>query len=310
MADLSIGDAVGAGFGLIRRKPLTVIAWGLARMAFSGVVIALYAPFYLLLFGMLARRAVSGPASPTDMQAFTAQAMQYQALGYLVGLLGAMLAVVLYCAVFRAEIHPERGRFAYLRVGAPEMFLFLLAVGAYIALVVGLVVLMIPVGIVIGILAATRAVAAAVIVGVLVGLAVVVALIYLALRFSMVGPMMVDDGKFHLMESWTLTRGKAGGLFLIGLALVAIVLLAEIVIGAILIGGGIAALGAIAGGAQNLPAFFQQPPGVILSKVAVLLAVYVVVAIPLSGCAMAILGAPWANAYRQLVPGGVSDTFA
>jgi hypothetical protein len=139
--------------------------------------------------------------------------------------------------------------------------------------------------------------------------AMIVALFYLLLRFSLVGPMMVDDGKFHLGESWTLTRGKVGSLFVIGLLLILILLLAEIVVLAVLIAVGSVGLGAAAGGLSHLDVFFQQPPQAMLSKLAPLLVVFAVLWVPLVGCAAAIMGAPWARAYRDLTHGDVAATF-
>ena len=47
MADISIGSAVGAGFQLIARKPLTVMVWGLVRTLFVAAALALFAPMFL-----------------------------------------------------------------------------------------------------------------------------------------------------------------------------------------------------------------------------------------------------------------------
>ncbi len=44
MAMSSIGDALGEGFGLIRRRPLTVLAWGAVRTLFTAGVFSLMAP--------------------------------------------------------------------------------------------------------------------------------------------------------------------------------------------------------------------------------------------------------------------------
>jgi hypothetical protein len=136
---------------------------------------------------------------------------------------------------------------------------------------------------------------------------VVVAVV--GLRFAFVGPMMVDDGKFHLVESWRLSRGKVGSLFLIALSLFGIALAGEMVLLALVFGVGFASLSAIAGGLQNLPAFFQQPPAALMSKLAPFLGVYMAAFIPLSGCLVAIFGAPWASAYRDLKP-DLSEAFA
>ena len=112
--------------------------------------------------------------------------------------------------------------------------------------------------------------------------------------------MVVDDGKFHLFESWTLTKGRTGSLFLLALCLVAIIVAAEVVLGAVFLTLGVGMLGAAAGGVQNLAAFFEQPPRVFLPKLAPLLAIVAILWIPIVGCFMAIMGAPWARVYRDL----------
>jgi hypothetical protein len=136
-----------------------------------------------------------------------------------------------------------------------------------------------------------------------------VALVLVGLRFVFVGPMMVDDGKFHLMESWTLTKGHVGALFVIGLGLVAVAIAVEMVVGALMLGLGAAGFFGIAGGVQGLPAFLKLSPSEMLSRLAPLLGVYLVALIPIQGCLLAIFGAPWARAYRDLRP-DASETFA
>jgi hypothetical protein len=50
---------------------------------------------------------------------------------------------------------------------------------------------------------------------------------------------------------------------------------------------------------------------VLLGRLAPLLVVLAVVGVPLYGCVLAITGAPWARAYRDLEPrGDVAETFA
>jgi hypothetical protein len=305
MADISIGGAVGEGFSVIRRHPTAVVLWGLVQIALAITTIALLAPFYMTLF-----EAGVHQGGPPDMASFMPQMQRVQSLSYLVNLLSVFTSSVVYCAVFRSVLHPERNQFGFLRVGAPELFMVLLIIGGYIALVIGMIVAIIPIAIVIGFLVAMHQTAAAVIVGVIAAVVLIIALFYLLLRFSLIGPMMVDDGKFHLGESWTLTRGKVGSLFVIGLLLLLIFLLAEIVLMAVLITVGFIGLSAAAGGLNHLDVFFQQPPQAMLSKLAPLLVIFAVLWVPLGGCAMAIMGAPWARAYRDLTHGDVAATFA
>jgi hypothetical protein len=307
MAEISVGEAIGEGFSLIRRKPFVVLTWGSLQIGLIVLAFALLGPLYMATFSEAFRQARSGGTAPPDLQGM----MQAQSLSYLVNFGSLVISAVTSCAVFRAVLHPEQGRFAYLRLGPAELYLGFLYIGGSIALAIGLVVAMIPVAIVVFVLIGAHAGAAAAIFGVVAGIAAIVALVYLALRVSLVGPMMVDDGQFRLTEAWALTRGKVPGLLAIVLLLALIFIAAELILGLLLVALGLGVLSAIAGGVQNLPALFQQPPQVIFGKLAPLIAILALIWIPLSGCAAAVIGAPWARAYRDLrPPRDIAETFA
>ena len=299
MAEISVGDAIAEGFALIGRTPLSVLAWGFVRIAFSVAVLAMLAPFYLQMFSVFAQAATQPGAGPPSFMTMPGY-WQFQGLAQLVNLAQVFLGAILLCAAFRAVLHPERSSFAYMRVGPAELYLFLLTLAAVFALLIGMLVLIIPIAIVAGILAVAHAAVALVLLIPLAILAVVVLLIYVALRFSLVGPMMVDDGQFRFMESWTLTRGRVGSLFLIALALLGILLAAELVIGAVILSLGAMTLSSAAGGLQHLPDFFRQSPAEVVMKLAPLLIVISLLAVPITGCFLAIVSAPWARAYRDL----------
>ena len=309
MAQIAVAAAIGAGFGLIRRRPLAVLAWGGVAAIMHALAVVLIGPMYLGLISAVFHAAQSR-SGPPDFSAFAPQAAQLQGLIQLLNLANLLVGATIYCAVFRAVLHPERSTFAYLRLGAPELFAAALIFGLGVAVVVALVIVMIPVAFLIGItVAATHAGAAALVLLPIIMLAAFVGAAVIALRFAFVGPMIVDDGKFHLMESWELTRGRVGSLFLVGLGLFGLALLLETVLLAILVGVGAAALAAVAGGLQNVPALLQRPPQELLADAAPFLGLYVLLVIPVSGCFFAIFGAPWARAYRDLKP-DASEAFA
>jgi hypothetical protein len=313
MSHISIGGAVGSGFGLIGRKPLTVLTWGLVRIAFAVGVLAIYLPVLLGVMGPMIQAAQSAApgASPSDAmtQTMLPQMMALNGAGLLVQLAGLFFAAILYCAVSRSIVHPERGAFAYLRVSLPEVFVTLLTYGASIALTLAIMLCAIPFVIAVVILAVNKMTIAAVIVGILAVVVLIAALIYVLLRFAFIIPMMVDDGKFHFLDAWSLTKGHAGALFMIGLCLMLIGLVGEIVVGAILFALGAVALGVAAGGFDNLQAFFNLPPMTIVTRLGPWLAVFALLAIPLDGCLMAIFMAPWARAYRDVVGPSVASVF-
>jgi hypothetical protein len=305
MAQISVGGAINEGFTIIRQEPVAVLLWGLTQLVVVIASFAVVTPFYMALFG-----AMQSGAGAQAFQAAAPQAMQLQAFSYVIDFLSAGVSAVIYCAVFRAVLHPERRQFGFMRVGAPELYVVLLFVGAYFALGLGLVAVIIVAAIIIGIMVALHAIWAAVIFGVAAVIASIGAMIYFALRFALVGPMIVEDGQFHLAESWALTRGHVGALFLIALVIFFILLLAEIVLGILLFALGLGAVTAIAGGLQNLPTLFQQPPQILLAKLGPLIVLAAVIWVPFIGCTAAVLGAPWARAYRDLRPPDVAATFA
>ncbi len=307
MAEISIGGAVGEGFTLIRTRFLTVLVWGLLPIGVSILTLVLIGSFMAQTLGAIASRSAIGISrSQPNLQA----AMQMQSLNYLLNFIGIFVNAVVSCAVFRAVLRPEQNRFAYLRVGAPELLMALYMLGLAFGLGIGLVVAMIPIGIVIAILVATHLIAVAVIVGVLALIAAVVALVYGGLRLSLVGPMLVDEGQLQLTEAWRLTRGKVTSLLAIGLLLVVVFFVGEIILFAVLGVIGFGTLAAVAGGLQNLPTLAQQP-AVLVAKLLPVFAVLALLFIPITGCASAIVSAPWARAYRDLKPkGDIAATFA
>jgi hypothetical protein len=304
MAEIAVGGAINEGFSLIRRHPGSVLIWGVARIALSVAVVALYAPVYFSIF-----QAVRAGAGPAAFQG-NPQILQMQSLSYLIDIVQLFISSVIWCAVFRSVLHPEQSRFAYLRVGVTEFFVAVLLLGAGFALVFGLVGVILVSAIVIALLAVMHLVWLAVIIGILAAIASLIALIYFGLRFSMVGPMIVEDSKFHLGESWALTRGHVGSLFMIGLLIFVVALIAEIVLGILLVAVGAGALAAIAGGFQNVPVLFQEPPQVIFARLGPILIIAAVLWIPFVGCLAAITAAPWARAYRDLQPPDLAATFA
>jgi hypothetical protein len=305
MAEIAVGGAINEGFSLIRRHPGAVLIWGVTQIALAAATFALYAPIYIAMVA-----AMRSGAGSQAIQAMSPQITQMQSIGYLIDVLQVIAGSVVWCAVFRAVLHPDRGQFAFLRLGATEFFVAVLIIGAYFALGIGTVMVILVAAIVIGMLVVMHLVWAGVIVGILAAIASLIAIFYFALRFSMVGPMIVEDGKFHLGESWALTKGHVGSLFMIGLLIFVLAFVAEIILLIVLAAVGAGTLAAIAGGFQNLPVFFQQSPQVLFSRLGPVLVIAAIIWIPFVGCIIAITAAPWARAYRDLQPPDLAATFS
>ena len=64
MAAISIGPAVGAGFQLIARRPVTVLAWGALRVAAIAASFGLIGPVWASMMTEVAQQAQAGVALP------------------------------------------------------------------------------------------------------------------------------------------------------------------------------------------------------------------------------------------------------
>jgi hypothetical protein len=298
---IAIADAVTAGFGLIRKRPGAVLVWGAVRALYSSCAFALVAPLFLARITEILTRVREGvPPDPATMTGL-------HNANILLSIVGAFVAAVLSCAVFRAVLRPDDGRLAYLRVGSAELFLFLLTIGVAVSAAVAAFAAAIPLVMITLIAALVHAKAAAVLIAIVGVIGLLALLCWVLLRLSLAGPMMVEDGKFHLADAWALTRGHVVELFMVMAALFIILILIEVVIGAFALAIGIALLGHAAGGLAALHSFFTRPPAEILAAVAPGLILLGLVAIPVFGCLWAIIAAPWARAYRDLAgPSAVS----
>jgi hypothetical protein len=299
MAKISVGAAVSEGFSLIRRHPGSVALWALLTWAFLIIRFASYGP--LIAAGFAQMQSGAAP----NMMTLLPQLQQAQALGFLLSLGSLFLNAVLACAVYRAVLRPEQVGFAYLRIGAAEFFLFLFIIAASMVFVIGTVVLLIPLGI-IGGLIGRGSLVGGVTFGVIAAILYVFGAIYLILRLALVGPVMVETNEFRVGEAWALTRGRVGSLFAIALLLVVVIIVAELV----LVGLGFAMLGAAVGGFGQFTSFMQQQPMVLLSRLGPLLAIEGVAWLVVIACALPVVAAPWASAYRDLKQTDLSATFS
>lgn len=315
MAGLSIGDAVGEGFDVIRRRPMSVLAWGAVQLAIAALTVSVFGSvffdFAMQAIGNVQASAGSKVPVAMPMSADMLQRMSgMQSMSMLLNLGGVLARSVIYCAVIRSVLRPDQGRFAYMRIGPAELYVTMLTIAAFFALAFALIAPMLVIGLIVAGLVAVHAGAAAAIVGITGVAATLVAVVYVALRLSLVAPMIVDDGKIHLLDAWALTRRHAGGLFMIALCLAGILIAAEIVIGLLVLIAGLGALGSLPGGLPGIRTFFLQPPAAILSSLTPLLIIGGLVSAPIAGCSFAIIGAPWARAYRDLSGPDLAATFS
>lgn len=316
MASFSATGAARAGFGVIGRAPLAALAWGLVFL------VALIGPMVGLMWALVPQfieifKVMPAPGSTSSDAAdpvIMAQMMRLQASMMGVNLIslvgGTLVKAVVAGAVFRAVLQPDQKRWAYLRLGKPELWLALvtlvqsvLFMMAYFAvLLVGFIL-----GAIVFLVGSAAGDAGKLVAGlliVLLVLAAIGALVWGVLRLSMAGPMSFVEGKFLLFESWTFTRGQGWRLFGMAALVVLILMALELVLYAIL---GIAALGSWSGIKAMVDGLSGQPPQAWLHAFWPLAAIATVVLSLLSGFAMALICAPWAKAYQELAASGASQ---
>ena len=307
MARFSVTAAATSGFGLIGREPLAVLVWGLV------VLVVLVLPCFGLVWTVLPdfvsfAKLAEAPGGDPSGQAAMSQMMQLQSKMMLFNLLywvgGTGVKAVLAAAVFRAVLEPGQKGFAYLKLGAQELWLALVSlvmgILAYVACMAAAVIVAICAAIAYfaGAQSGPAAgVGACILVAVVLGLTAAGALIWALLRLSMAGPMSFSERKFLLFESWTFTRGQAwpllGMTLLLGLIIVALELVLYAVFG----------VGLFAFGLKLVPRMqdmTNQPPEAWLRLLWPYIAGVALVGSLLSGPALALVFTPWATAYRDL----------
>ena len=144
----------------------------------------------------------------------------------------------------------------------------------------------------------------AVLAGLLGGLAVVVGLVTTALRLSMAAPMTFAAGEFRLFQSWRVTRGHAGQIFLVAVLLFVILIAFGILVQVIQEIAFIPLRTFVADpqAGQKMAALFNQPLEAVLRTIwPGVVAVFAFLAVYL-GLTRTIVAAPWAAVYRMLRP--------
>lgn len=301
MAQIDIGKTAFAGFGLVRRKPLAVVGWGV----------------FLFVVGFLPALAMIGPMAGAfgefihmaeanqepDPEKMMALMMPMQAMQPILWLTGLITRVMLTAAIFRAVLDPKDSSWAYLRVGMGEVMV------AIVAIVLGIVVgfgVCIAAALVFAVSAAVwqASHAAAVGTGIILGLGLLLATIWVLLRLSLAVPMSFAEKNFRLFESWRVTKGNSLRLLLVALINVIILMIVEGILAGVMMAVILPVVGIShqAGGLSEeaIKAFFSQPVGAWLPKAAPWILGIGLIGSIVGAALVAVVTAPWAEAYRQL----------
>jgi hypothetical protein len=199
---MTVGSIISGGFGLLRRQPGAVAVWGLIYLAITVLMGLATRP----MMGSFARMAGNNPTIPADFASTMGELLLLELAVFVV-------FVVLVAASQRAVLRPDRGGFAYLRLGMDELRLvglsLLLLVLFYIGMLIGLIVLSLIVGIVAVAAGPTAAIPLMIVEVLLVfGLA-----LWIEVRMSLAFPLTMLRGKIVIGEAWRATRGRFWTLF-------------------------------------------------------------------------------------------------
>jgi len=296
----SIGEALGDGFRLAGRRPLSVFAWGLLMLIPALIPLLIVGPALM----DLPWAELAADSGPSDSAAFNDYIVRSNVASLLSNALQLLVGGMLGAAVYRLVLDPARGRgrpFG-LGLGMDE----LRVVVGYLALFVGVMVVM----------------AALILIAVGVGLAfwpmlsdagrawAVFALIFVSLiallvvyaRVCLIPPAFVAMGDFEFGAGWRLGAGQTGRLILMTL----VIWLLSIVI-ALMAYAVLAAVGFGLWTALGLGAALPQSPAEMIDFVSSnpRLAWLGVLILPLSwvyGLLGVVSMAPYASAVRQLTP--------
>jgi len=222
---LSVGAIIAGGFGVLRRRPLAVLVWGLIYAAVVVAMMFVMRP----LFAMQAS-AIQPDGNPTSMMA-NVGAMVGQIL--LMELVILFVFTVLMTAAQRTVLRPAESSFASMRLGMDEVRMFALTLLVFIGSYIGFVVLAMVLGMVAALLAAALGVGVA---GVAMLLAMLVAFgifIWFEVRLCLAFPLTLLRRKIIIGESWRLTRGRFWTLFGAFLVLFLVLLVLWMIVAAV-----------------------------------------------------------------------------
>lgn len=295
MADVSLGRALGSGFALIKRRPASVLVWGLLHVIFVQAPI-----LALLAYGagdLVAAFGHAGTLSEPQAADFAFGLQRRMMLGEAAVLPGMLVHAIVSAAVYRAVLEPKGRAFAYLRLGRQEAWLLLLALT--FSVLVGFAILPLEGLVAVTVISLMKLQAPAALAGPAVAVLALAVILWAFARLSMAGPMTFSDRRFRLFESWSLTRRN--GLALLGLALLLILVMVLIELVVVGVAAG-AVIGLGAGHAVDPRAVLAwlESPRLLDPVAAASLAALALVAAAIVGALNAIAVAPWATAYGQL----------
>lgn len=304
MAAIDIGKAATAGFRVIGRSPMAVLAWALVLLVVGVLPAAgLISAFLGALAEMVEAEAAGREAAPEDIMPMMSAMFAMQPVILVTGII---VRALLTSAIFRAVLEPSERRWFYLRLGAQELWMALMIAVMWVLMSLlsfPAVFLIMPI---VMFAVASAPDNPAMIVGPTAIVVLVIAALYvwLLIRFSMALPMTFAQRKFRLFESWTMTRGRTGQLFGVGVIVVAMVLLLELLVAAVFVAVSFSLHGAGGLDEAAIAAFFAQDASIWMAELAPWAIGVAVLGAVIGAVMSTVVTAPWAEVYRQLKGAG------
>jgi hypothetical protein len=226
MTSFSASDAALSGFRFIGRQPRVILVWALVLFGYEMIYGGLLVGFGGAQLSMIRALDETNRTNPAAAMAMLPSVGLISLIS-----LSAWLSItaVLFTAAYRATLHPEEARAAFLRVGGDEFRMAVLIV-LWVALTFGYGFLVLFVFTLIGALgmglpSPLNLLFLAIAFG-----AGLCAVVYPLVRLVFSMPMTFRDRHLRLLESWKLTRDQAWpilGACLLSMALYLVVVIAE-----------------------------------------------------------------------------------
>jgi hypothetical protein len=210
MARFSIGTAISEGFGLVRRRPFSVLVWGLLMTAPMFAAFGLMIPAMAEMFANMPDPDMADAVNPAFSEGLVGHMMQFQMASLLANLMQYVGMALVYTAIFRAILRPSERSFFSIRLGMDELRVAVaglaIGIGIYVVMIVGILLC-----VALGFALWTQGAAVALWTCGILGLAMLLAMLWGLARLSLIAPASILYRDFAFAQGWKLAAGKGGG---------------------------------------------------------------------------------------------------
>lgn len=299
MTAFSPTDAALSGFRYIGRRPLVVLSWAGAFLAYGLIYNTVF-----VIFAGDKQAAIQALAdvNRSDPEAAMAMVPSLSFIFLLTTLATLTMSSIMFTAAYRAFLRPDDNRFAYLRFGRDELRMAVLVVATAALDAGGLFLIAFVTGSLAGLGAALPIIVQMLYFPILV-VGALCAMTWPSVRLSLAMPMTLGDHHLRLFESWKPTHGHFWGLvstYLLSAILTLVVVVSEWAVVALL-----AAIVIVSSGLSlaDLSGLFRADTSSLKAYFTVTTMIGLVLNALACAAGLTILTAPVANVYLALVGG-------